>query len=848
MEAKRRGAKIIHVDPRYTRTSAVADVVVPLRAGTDIAFLGGLIHYVIENGHYFEEYVLNYTNASTIVTERFQDTEDLDGLFSGWDPKTGQYDVHCWTYEGVATVPAAGHKEEVAEPGAGEPEHEPDLRGERIPREEKDPTLRHPRCVFRILQRHFSRYTPAAVAEICGIEEELFGEVARALVENSGRERTTAFAYSVGWTQLSVGVQYIRTAAILQLLLGNIGRPGGGIIALRGHASIQGSTDIPTLYDLLPGYMPMPYAHQAEKLDSYLRAHQSGAGWWHNLPKYVVSLLKAWFGEHATPDNDFCFHYLPNVTGNHSHMNTVADMADGRLKGYLVVGENPVVGSVHAGLQRKGLRELEWLVVRDFAPTETAEFWRSSPEHERGEVRAEEIDTEVFFFPCAAHSEKDGTFTNAHRLVQWHDAAVEPPGDARSELWFYDRLARRLKQHYADTGLDRDRPIVELTWDYPDKSEKEGPDAEAVLREIHGRNLETGELVASFQDLKDDGTTACGCWLYSGIFADGVNQAARRKPGYEQNWVAAQWGWAWPDNRRILYNRASADSEGRPWSVRKRYVWWDADAEQWTGVDKADFIPDRPPSYRPDPYATGTDTIAGNEPFIMQPDGRAWLYAPSGLLDGPLPTHYEPQESVVKNLLYGQQCNPRRLEWRRKDNRYHRPYEDPQHPFVLTTYRIAEHHTAGGMSRWLSWLSELAPEMFCEVSPELARMRGLVNGGWATISTARGEIECRVLVTRRLVPLNLGGRIIHQIGLPYHWGGIGRVRGDAANELLSFNGDANVSIQDSKTLTADIRAGRRRRDRNGDWRRERERRGERPEEARHRGQGQPDDQPTEYKD
>jgi formate dehydrogenase major subunit len=814
MEAKRRGAKIIHVDPRFTRTSAVADLFVSLRSGTDIAFLGGLIHHVLENELDFREYVLHYTNASTIVTERFEDTEDLDGLFSGWDPETGKYDVHHWSYEGV---------------------------------ESKDPTLQHPRCVYQILRRHFSRYTPEMVAEICGVNPELFLEVARALVENSGRERTTAFAYSVGWTQLSVGVQYIRAAAILQLLLGNIGRPGGGILALRGHASIQGSTDIPTLYDLLPGYMPMPHAHQAEKLDDYFRAHQSGAGWWHNLPKYMVSLLKAWFGEHATRHNDYCFDYLPQITGNHSHLNTVADMADGKLKGYLVVGQNPVVGSVHANLQRKGLRKLDWLVVRDFAPTETAEFWRISPEHERGEVTARDIETEVFFFPCAAHSEKDGTFTNAHRLVQWHDAAVEPRGDARSELWFYDRLARRLKRLYAGSTLDRDRPILELTWDYPQKNDKEGPDAEAVLQEIHGRNLETGELVSNFRDLADDGTTASGCWLYSGVFADGVNQAARKKPGCEQNWVAAEWAWAWPDNRRILYSRASADNEGRPWSERKRYIWWDEVRGQWTGFDNPDFIPDRPPSYRPHPDAKGTDTIAGNEPFIMQTDGRAWLFAPSGLVDGPLPTHYEPQESVLKNPLYGQQCNPRRLEWRRKDNRYHRPFEDPDHPFVLTTYRIAEHHTAGGMSRWLSWLSELAPEMFCEVSPELALLRGLRNRGFATLTTARGEIECRVLVTRRLVPLQIDGRIIHQIGVPYHWGLIGRVKGDGANELLSLSGEANVSIQDSKALTADIRPGRRKRGRAAAWERalalhESQDR----EDAKTRGQGQPGDHPSKY--
>jgi formate dehydrogenase major subunit len=772
MEAKRRGAKVIHVDPRFTRTSAVADVYVPLRAGTDIAFLGGIVNYIIENGRYFEEYVREYTNAPAIVNEDFRDTEDLDGLFSGWNEHKRAYDTESWAYEGT-----------------------------------RDPTLRDPRCVFQIVKRHFSRYTPEIVEEVCGVPRDLFLEVAEALCANSGRDRTSAFCYAVGWTQHSVGVQYIRTACIIQLLLGNIGRPGGGILALRGHASIQGSTDIPTLYNLLPGYLPMPRAAHDHSLDGYLENNGSASGWWAEMPKYVVSLLKAWWGGAATTKDGYGF--LPRLSGDHSHMTTVAAMADGTITGYFVMGENPAVGSMHGALQRKGLRELDWLVVRDFAPTETAEFWRTAPEIERGEVRPEDIKTEVFFFPAAAHTEKDGAFTNTQRLLQWHHKAIEPPGEARSELSFLYDLGLRLKALYAGSTAPKDRPVQHLTWDYPTKGPNDEPDAEAVLKEINGYTVANGVPVSGFTELKDDGSTACGCWIYSGCFADGVNQTARRKPRSEQSWVAPEWAWSWPANRRILYNRASADPKGDPWSERKRYVWWDADKKEWTGHDAPDFIKDRPPDYKPGPRAKGVDLIEGTDPFIMQADGEGWLYAPKGLLDGPLPTHYEPQESPVANPLHGRQSNPARMEWDRKDNPYHRAFDDPRFPYVITTYRLTEHHTAGGMSRWLSWLSELQPEMFCEVSPELADEKGLRNGGWATITTARAEIECRVLVTERMRPLRMRKRTVHTIGLPYHWGSKGRVVGDATNELIGFVGDPNVSIQESKALTGNIEPGRR---------------------------------------
>jgi len=563
-------------------------------------------------------------------------------------------------------------------------------------------------------------------------------------------------------------------------------------MALRGHASIQGSTDIPTLYNLLPGYLAMPKAAQDVTFDDYLHNNHAQGGWWTEFPKYIVSLLKAWWGEHASAENGWCFDYLPRLTGDHSHMTTYAAMADGVVKGYFIMGENPTVGSMNGNFQMEAMGRLEWMVLRDFSLIETAEFWKADPAA---------IQTEVFFFPAAAHTEKDGSFTNTQRLLQWHHQAIDPPGDCRSELDFILDLGDRLKRLYTASADPKDRPLQQLTWDHRD--------AESVLREINGYEVASRGPVPDYTRLKDDGSTACGCWIYCGCYKDGRNQTARRKPGQEQHWVAPDWGWTWPHNRHILYNRASADPEGRPWSERKRYVWWDEEKGAWTGLDEPDFVKDRPPSYRPPEDAQGTATIAGIDPFIFNADGKAWLYAPQGLQDGPLPTHYEPQESICRNPLYGQQCDPSRMEWLRRENPYHRAWEDPDYPYLLTTYRLTEHHTAGGMSRWVSWLAELQPEMFCEVSPELARERGLENGGWATISTARAKIEARVLVTRRIRPLRIRGRWIHQIGLPYHWGSAGLVRGDSANHLISFVGDPNVSIQESKAFTGNIEPGRR---------------------------------------
>ena len=804
MEAKQRGATLIHVDPRFTRTSAVADMHVPIRAGTDIVFLGALIKYVIENERYFKEYVVSYTNASAIVKEGYQDPEDLDGLFSGWQEGKGQYETPTWSYEGT------DHKEqEASRVPESHAERSAHFAGPRVKAHATDRTLQHPRCVFQILKRHFERYTPEMVDEVCGISSEQFHKVAQILCRNSGREKTAAFCYAVGWTQHSSGAQFIRTAAILQLLLGNIGRPGGGILALRGHATIQGSTDIPTLYNLLPGYLPMPKAGADKSLGEYLKNYTARSGWWTEFPKYIISLLKAWYGDAATAENDFCFNHIPKMTGDHSHMTTVVDMADGDLKGYFVMGENAVVGSPNAGLQRKGLRNLEWLVVRDFSLVETAEFWQDSPEHERGEVRAEDIATEVFFFPAATHTEKDGSFTQTQRIAQWHHAAIEPPGDARSELHFMYHLGLRIKELYRDSTDPKDRPLQDMTWNYPTHGRINEPHAEAVLAEVNGYTVADRQPVKGFVDLKKDGSTACGCWIYSGIFANGVNRAASRRPATDRYHYGPDWGFAWPANRRILYNRAAADPEGKPWSERKALVWWDDTKQEWTGHDVPDFMKQVRPDYRAPEDSQGVETISGDDPFLLQPDGKGWLFAPTGLQDGPLPTHYEPFESIVENPLYGQQCNPVRLEYDRKDNQMARPFADSRFPYVITTYRLTEHHTSGAMSRWLSWLAELQPEMFCEISPELAQERGLRNGDWATIETARAEIEARVLVTERVRPIKMGRRTVHQIGMPYHWGNRGLVVGDSTNELLAFGADPNSTIMESKAITGDIRPGRR---------------------------------------
>jgi len=811
MEAKLRGAKVFHIDPRFTRTSAVADTFVPIRAGSDIAFLGGIVNYILSNELDFREYVLAYTNAATIVNEDFRDTEDLDGLFSGYDPETRTYESASWQYEGHEEHGADRdeHTERETAGGLTQESHGPPLPADT----RRDETLQDPRCVYQILKRHFARYTADVVEQVCGVPEEMFEEVARAWTANSGRERTTALVYSVGWTQHSVGVQYIRTGAIIQLLLGNMGRPGGGIMALRGHASIQGSTDIPTLFNLLPGYLPMPVHDQHETYRDWVDSirHPGQKGFWAGAEAFTASLLKAYWGDKATPDNDFCYGHLPRLTGDHGTYQQVMSMIDGKIRGYFLLGQNPAVGSAHGRAQRLGMANLDWLVVRDLFMIESATFWKDGPEVATGEIVPEECRTEVFLMPAASHVEKEGTFTQTQRMLQWREKAVEPPGDCRSELWFFYHLGRIMREKLASSTLPRDRALLDLAWDYPLHGQRgDEPSAEAVLKEINGYEIDTGRPLSTFGEYKPDGSTAGGCWIYAGVYKDGVNQAARRKPRTEQDEVALEWGWVWPANRRMLYNRASADPEGRPWSERKKYVYWDPDKGEWVGPDVPDFEKTKPPSYRPPEGASGVEAIAGDDPFIMQGDGKGWLYAPSGLIDGPMPAHYEPVESPVRNPLYGQQSNPTTKHYRRADNPVN-PSHSTVFPYVFSVSRLTEHHTAGGMSRFVAYLSELQPAMFVEVSPELAEERGLAHLDWAHVVTSRSAVEARVFVTDRMRPLRVEGRTIHQIWLPYHWGRSDEalIEGDSANDLFAVELDPNVLIQESKVGTCDIRPGRR---------------------------------------
>src|SRR5437660_1689953 len=675
MKAKERGATIIHVDPRFSRTSALADIWVPMRAGGDIAFLGGLVRHIIENDLFFRDYVVHFTNASCILREDFRDTEEgATGFFSGWSGEQCGYDRKTWLYGGD--------------------------RGLSFP--ERDLTLQHPRCVFQTLRRHFARYTPEMVEKICGISPALFHKVADALVAASGPDKSAAICYALGWTQHSKGVQIIRTAAILQLLLGNIGRPGGGILALRGHASIQGSTDIPTLYDTLPGYLPMPRGDGSEAtLRDYLARHTRPTGLWHNFPAYFISLLKAYYGKNATAENDFGYDWVPKITSNHSFFEYLYNMADGKMEGMFMMGQNPAVAAANARFERASLSKLKWLVVREMVEIEAATFWRDSPEIEHGELRAEDIETEVFLFPAAGHAEKEGAFTQTQRMLQWRQKAVDPPGEARSEAWFMHQLALRL----------------------------------------------------------------------------------------------------------IAKAKQSNDPLDEPWSDRKKLIWWDGAQKKWTGIDNPDFPLDKSPEFRPTGNESGLDGIPGDSAFISHEDGLGWLYVPSGLQDGPMPTHYEPLESPVHNALYSRDTNPAVHWFTRQENRF-APPGDPRFPFVLTTYRLTEHHTAGGMSRFLSHLAELQPELFAEISPELAVELKIDNGDYISIVSLRGAIEARALVSRRIRPLHLDGKTVHQIAMPFHFGSSGPVKGGATNDLVPISGEPNVTIMEAKALACNIVPGR----------------------------------------
>ncbi len=771
-KAMEKGAKLISADPRFTRTSSRADIYAPFRPGTDVALISGMVNYALQNDLVQREYVVAHTNASFLLDPEFEFDAGLFGEYTGTLLQNGKYTKEHWRYQTDA--------------------------GGTI---KKDPTLKDPHCVYQRLKKHFSRYTPEVVSAVAGTPQDVFLQAAEAFCATHEADKSGTIMYSMGTTQHTTGTQNIRTYAILQMLLGNIGVAGGGINALRGESNVQGSTDHCVLYHILPGYLKSPIAEN-DSLESYLGkwtpvSQDSKSGnWWQNYPKYTVSLLKAFWGDHATEENDFAYDYLPKRTGDCSHLALFHEMDEGNIKALINIGHNPAVSGANLNVVRRALGKLDWLVVFDLFETETAAFWK------RPGANPSDIQTEVFLLPAAVSFEKEGSVTNSGRWGQWRYEAVPPPGDAKSDLWILTRLVAALKNVYADGGTFP-APIEHLDWSYGD----EEPDVHLVAKEINGyflRDVEfkgtlykTGDLVPSFAALQADGSTNSGNWLYCGSYTNKGNMMARRErstPEDDPIDLNPNWSWCWPVNRRILYNRASCDAKGRPWAPDKPVIAYDWRAGKWLGD-----VPDGgwPPLRNPD----GTPNPAGKYSFIMRKEGHGSLFSPDPK-DGPFPEHYEPLESPVLNRLCDQQNNPMIRVWRPEETGNAEKF-----PIVATSFRLTEHYQTGSLTRNQPWLVELMPGPFIEVGVELAARKGIENGDLITMSSARGEVTMHAVVTARIGSLQLGDKTVDVVGLVWHFGYQGLATGDSANLLTPHVGDANTTIPEYKAFLCDIRKG-----------------------------------------
>ncbi len=776
-----RGAKVIVVDPRFTRTASQADLYVPIRSGTDIPFFGGMMKYVMDHNLYHEEYVLHFTNAATLISPDFKGPADLDGLFSGFsDPDGdgfGTYDRKSWGYQ-------------------------TDAEGKPL----RDETLKNRDCVFQIMKRHYARYTLDAVSSITGCPKEKLEAAYKLYASSGAREKTGTILYAMGQTQHTVGSQNVRCMAMIQLLLGNLGRPGGGVNALRGESNVQGSTDQGVLAHLLTGYVGIPTAGANPTLAAYLEKETPKTGYWSNKPKFFVSLLKAWWGDHATAENQFAYDYLPKVESpaDHYWIKLFEDMYAGKIQGLWLLGQNPAVSGPNSRLEREALKKLKWMVVQEIFDTETCSFWRAPG------VKPADIQTEVFILPAADAMEKEGSIVTSGRLIQWRPKVAEAPGGALPDHQIINLIALQLREMYkADPGPFAD-PILQLNWDYG-----KDLDIEKVAREMNGYALadikddkgnvlvNKGDTLKTFGVLQADGTTVCGCWIYAGYFAMADDATGKMMPATKRRGqkdpgglgMYPFWAFSWPANRRIIYNRCSADANGKPWSEDKKLIWWDEAQKKWVGYDVPDFLPTKAPT---DP--------GGKDPFIMRVDGKGGLFAP--LNEGPLPEHYEPVETpVVKNPFSTKMHNPVIKFWKTDEGKAigNNWGKADKFPIVATTYRVAEHWQAGGMSRWLEWLTECQPQMFIEMSKELAAERGIQNGEWVKVSSARGEIQAVAIVTGRFKPFKVDGKTVHQIGMPWHFGWGGLATGGTANDLTPHVGDGNTAIPEYKAFLVDVK-------------------------------------------
>src|SRR6516165_9363298 len=764
------GAKIVHADPRFTRTSAVADIYLRIRTGTDIAYFGGLINYVLQHNLYHIDYVANYTNASFIIKDGY---EFKDGLFSGYDPEKRIYNTSTWGYV-------------LDEDGFAK----------------RDRTMQDPRTVFQVMKQHYARYTPEMVSTITGIPQQDFLNVARLVGEMGRPDKVMTIVYAVGLTQHTTGAQLIRSGAVLQLLLGNMGRPGGGMNAERGHANIQGNTDHAISWEILPGYLRIPAPGQ-KNLNDYVQQSAPrtfDANSWNffgtNYRNFMVSLLKTWYGDAATKDNEFAFQYLPQPAGNSSWMSIYDQALKGKMEGVILSGMTATSIGPDTNQVLQALANLKWLVVMDAFPTTSSEFWRA-PGLEAGKVQ-----TEVFLLPCTHWIEKDGSFVNSGRWMQWKDQVIPPEGQARHDHWILAEVFQRVKRLYQDKGGKFPEPLMALTSTYKDPGK---PELDEIAQEINGFDLASGKRLDSFVKLKQDGTTTAGDWIYTGSYPESGNLSKRRNGiqdpqkndptglGFYHGWA-----WSWPLNRRVMYNRASADLNGKAWDPTRPGIEWDATDKKWKGD-----VPDYPPTMDPkDPKRWG--------PFIMNGEGVGRLFSNS-MLDGPFPEHYEPIEAPIPNPLHPTQSeSPVAFLYDQAAGRAARFGTVTDYPYVATSYRLTEHEHY--VTQHVPHLVGLQPQPFVEVPEELAREKAIQTGDRVRVSSKRGKLEVAAIVTKRLGPVQVGGKKVYQIGIPIHWGFVGiaadRDPGKGAhwlaNALTPFVGDANSRTPEFKSFLVNI--------------------------------------------
>ena len=769
-EAKaNRGARLIVVDPRFTRTASVADLYAPIRQGSDIAFLFGVMRHLIKNGKVQWEYVKNYTNAPYIVKEGFG---FRDGLFTGYDEAKRDYDRSSWAYE-------------MGEDGFVK----------------ADPALEHPRCVWNLLKEHLDAYTPDMVLRICGTPKEKFLKICEMIAETSAPDKAMTSMYALGWTQHSKGSQNIRAMAMLQLILGNIGIRGGGMNALRGHSNIQGLTDIGLMSNLMPGYLTLPSEKEPD-FASYMSKRgfkperPNQMSYWQNYKKFFVSFQKVMYGATATAENDWAYHYLPKLdVPAYDILRTFELMHKGKMNGYICQGFNPLMSVPNRAKNQAALSKLKFLVTIDPLQTETAHFWEDHGEY--NEAKPSEIGTTVFQLPSTCFAEDEGSLTNSGRWIQWHWAGGTPPGEAKSDVWVMAQLYKRLKALYQKEGGAFPDPILNMTWQYSDPEE---PAPVEIAKEINGYALadlkdpadpnkilvEKGKQVPGFAVLRDDGTTACGCWIYSGCYTEAGNNMARRDtsdPGNAGTYL--KWSFAWPANRRVLYNRASADMQGRPWDPSRKLIEWDG--SKWSGFD----VPDIAPTAKPELV----------QPFIMNQEGTARLWVRGLMKDGPFPVHYEPFESPVVNVLAPAI----------RGNPVARVFKDDlesfgdatEFPYFATSYRLTEHFHFWTKHSLINAI--LQPEFFVEISEELAEVKGITKGSWVRVWSKRGSVKAKAVVTKRIKPLVCDGKVIHIVGVPLHWGFTGVAKkGWGPNSLTSAVGDANTDTPEFKAFLVNI--------------------------------------------